>query len=691
MVSPGIGLDTVTVTVRDASNNPCPYVLVEVDVSDCSGLCIDTPNGLSAVTDSNGVAYIDARVGGCDACNVVVRADGITIRTYSRIVSADWDGSWADGVVDSLDLDFLMLYYNVSYEVCADYNGDGLVDISDFSFLGDFWGNANSVPCPYNSCEVEPASIDFDSVSVVDSKDRTFTIRNTGGATLTGSVSESCPHYSIVNGGGPYSIPSGDTLVVTVRLEPADTGMHNCTIDTGDSVCVDVSCTGVGTPPPPECFVQPDTLDFGTVYVGSSSCMTFTIFNIGGGILTGNVSESCLHYSIVSGGGAYSIAGGDSIEVEVCFEPATEGTHNCTVELGQPLCPNVLLTGVVGAEPFILSISDVGNDQGRNVRINFHGSPRDSQGSPSPILQYEAYRRIDPLPLTASLESGHDEGPIDTEIRVRQARESGMLSFPATVLLENWEYAGAIPAHGETIYNMIAPTLADSTKTNGMHWSVFFIRAATADPLTYFDSPIDSGYSLDNLPPGVPGGFSVAYNTGSGNQLAWDPSEDEDFQYFKVYRSTDPDFTPTPDDLVHLTIEVTWLDPISEGWQYHYKVSAVDFSGNESDATSPVSITGDEGTTAPKVFALYQNVPNLFNPTTTIRFDLPRATHVKLSIYNLRDELVATPMNKHMTEGRKEISWNARSDRGRALASGVYFYRLIAGDFVQTKKMVLLR
>jgi hypothetical protein len=88
---------------------------------------------------------------------------------------------------------------------------------------------------------------------------------------------------------------------------------------------------------------------------------------------------------------------------------------------------------------------------------------------------------------------------------------------------------------------------------------------------------------------------------------------------------------------------------------------------------------------------LHQNYPNPFNPSTTIRFDLPHAAHVKLSVYNIKGELVAVIADRHMTEGRKEMGWAAKDSRGRALASGVYFYRLVAGDFVQTKKMVLLR
>lgn len=99
----------------------------------------------------------------------------------------------------------------------------------------------------------------------------------------------------------------------------------------------------------------------------------------------------------------------------------------------------------------------------------------------------------------------------------------------------------------------------------------------------------------------------------------------------------------------------------------------------------------DDQPPVPKSYLLRQNYPNPFNPTTTIRFDLPRAVLVKLSVYNVKGELVSTIVDQHMTEGRKEVTWTAKDNRGRAVSSGIYFYRLVAGEFVQTKKMVLLR
>jgi hypothetical protein len=85
-------------------------------------------------------------------------------------------------------------------------------------------------------------------------------------------------------------------------------------------------------------------------------------------------------------------------------------------------------------------------------------------------------------------------------------------------------------------------------------------------------------------------------------------------------------------------------------------------------------------------YYLMQNYPNPFNPSTAIKFSLPKATHVTLSIYNTLGQEVSNLVSKDMNAGVYTAEWNASS-----FASGVYFYRIQAGSFVETKKMVLLK
>lgn len=93
----------------------------------------------------------------------------------------------------------------------------------------------------------------------------------------------------------------------------------------------------------------------------------------------------------------------------------------------------------------------------------------------------------------------------------------------------------------------------------------------------------------------------------------------------------------------------------------------------------------------PEGFALNQNYPNPFNPTTNISFVLPEAKEVRLEIYNVRGQRVARLLDQAMSAGEHTIEWNGTTDGGSHVASGVYFYRISAGGFTDTRKMTLLK
>jgi ligand-binding sensor domain-containing protein len=99
-----------------------------------------------------------------------------------------------------------------------------------------------------------------------------------------------------------------------------------------------------------------------------------------------------------------------------------------------------------------------------------------------------------------------------------------------------------------------------------------------------------------------------------------------------------------------------------------------------------ITSVGWQSTIVPAKFNLEQNYPNPFNPSTIIRYGLPTRTHVTLSIFNALGQLVATLVNGDQDAGSHQVQFD-----GSRLASGVYFYRLMAGDYFGTKRLALLR
>jgi hypothetical protein len=93
----------------------------------------------------------------------------------------------------------------------------------------------------------------------------------------------------------------------------------------------------------------------------------------------------------------------------------------------------------------------------------------------------------------------------------------------------------------------------------------------------------------------------------------------------------------------------------------------------------------------PSAFQLSQNYPNPFNPQCEIRYALPKHAEVNLSVYNVLGQKVKTLVDELQTAGFKTVHWNGKDDKGEEVSSGVYFYKLKAGDYSETKKMILLK
>jgi hypothetical protein len=122
-------------------------------------------------------------------------------------------------------------------------------------------------------------------------------------------------------------------------------------------------------------------------------------------------------------------------------------------------------------------------------------------------------------------------------------------------------------------------------------------------------------------------------------------------------------------------------------------VQDINASGNVINADLIVGFSAgiDDDPLLPSEYALSQNFPNPFNPTTTIGFTLPTSSEVKLEVYNLKGELTTTLATGRYAAGTHSVVWDGRAKSGEAVASGIYFYRLLTEEQEISKKMVLIK
>ncbi|MCL2064557.1 MAG: S8 family serine peptidase [Candidatus Cloacimonetes bacterium] len=158
-------------------------------------------------------------------------------------------------------------------------------------------------------------------------------------------------------------------------------------------------------------------------------------------------------------------------------------------------------------------------------------------------------------------------------------------------------------------------------------------------------------------------------------------------QGFIVYRGDDI-LTPEP------ITETTYIDIDVPVGIYIYKVFAVYIGGESEHISVEVEVefvSEKDDSSLPLVTELLSNFPNPFNPETTISFNIAEESIVSIDIFNIRGQRVRRLYEGFSERGTHAVVWNGRDDNGRDLGSGLYFYQLVAGEIVQTRRMVLLK
>jgi hypothetical protein len=344
------------------------------------------------------------------------------------------------------------------------------------------------------------------------------------------------------------------------------------------------------------------------------------------------------------------------------------------------------------ANPRITFVHDVTSDQGRQVRTRFRASGFDWSGSGTPIVRYDVFRQVNPLLTsmrpadgsTSIVEPGAGRNGTLRALGMGAPAEARAVTGPARVLVDGWDYVGSTNAFADSAYDVIVPTVADSNGS-GLHRSVFFVRAVTANGSVYYDSPADSGYSVDNIAPVSPSPFTAAYQSGATN-LHWGPNSEPDLWYYRVYRGSSSGFTPGPGNLIATRSDTGYADVGPPG--SYYKLSATDRNGNESlFATLGPNNTLDVDDAGPIAFALDAVRPN---PTRgrnlTIQFALPSDVPARLELLDVSGRRIIGRDVGALGPGRHAVELGA----DRAVPPGLYLVRLTQGASQRITRVTVL-
>jgi len=328
----------------------------------------------------------------------------------------------------------------------------------------------------------------------------------------------------------------------------------------------------------------------------------------------------------------------------------------------------------------IVSIADIPQDNGKKVQIVWNQFPAEKY-SFNGIDHYSVFRQDPILP----------KGKINT-VNSIGAMLSLKLSAGTQVAAGGtvWTYVGEQSTANLAQYSMVVPTIFDSTKSAGLQYSYFMIAGLSyGDASVKYLSPVDSGYSLNNVVPAAPSALIAKYNN-QGVDVSWNAPIDDDIDYYEIYRGTTSTFTPTT--ALGISKSTSYRDvSVQQGKEYYYKVAAVDNGGNRSAYSSFKLTDVIEADGLPTEYALGQNYPNPFNPTTNINYALPKESHVRIQVFSITGEEIATIVDRTVSAGKYTATWNGKNGAGVTVSNGIYIYRIIAGDYTAVKKMIMLK